>query len=519
MPGTFTFKPVEANLTHNTELLFKMSPYCAFYAGNERISNQVCKKGGKHPHWNDSVVLPLQNESTISVEVMDKDKITHDDAIGGCTIDLREIENRGHLSKWYPLTYKNKPAGEILLESYFEPANLSYGQPNFVPTETVTTTQPVIATTTQSTSLHQEELLRREELLREEERLRQEELLRQQKLSQSSYQHTIPVHEHGSHVFIEQRQVVEPHTFSKPVDVVETRAVMKEIEVMEPHKVMKEVQYTECVPVKKTIEVVEPQVVMKEVEVMEPTLVTKEIQVVENVPVKKFVEVIESRTTLKEVDSFEPQSFTKTVEVTEQVPVKKMVTVSEPVTVTKTVDFVEPIITTKTTTKELLEPVVVDERITQSVGPATFVGYEERTYVSDKFSQMRISEEQRIVEKQRIAEEQRHLEQGQLLEQERLKASNLGSQVGGYNTTTYTTSQQIGGSNLANQAAGYSSNYQSGSQQMGGGSMENKQYSSIQQSGTQKTEEYLMNQNVDAGAPESFSGKFEPTYASRHKKF
>lgn len=210
---------------------------------------------------------------------------------------------------------------------------------------------------------------------------------------------------------IKREHVVEPHTFIKEVEVVETRPSLKEIEVIEPVKVVKDVYYTKAVPVKKQIEIVEPQVVTKEVEVIEPKIVTKAIQVtenvpvegqtieprlvtkniqfIENVPVKRQVEVVEMRKIVQEVETLEPQTFHKQIEVTEYVPHMKQVEVIEPVTLKKAVEFVEPVITTQTITKEMRpamqipymervegpQPaVIIDEKITTEVGPATVIG-------------------------------------------------------------------------------------------------------------------------------------------------
>jgi len=413
MPGTFVLKPIEANLTHSTELIGKMNPYCSFSIGNERVKGQVCKKGGKHPHWNDAITIPASNQPTLLLEVKDQDKITKDDNIGTCMIDLQELQSCGQVSKWYPLTYKNKPAGEILMEAAFQGDASSFGQGQLYQGEQLGFSQPGF--------------VQQQETITTQAPIIQEQVNVEQTTNLS----------HRGHAFIEQRQTVEPHTFSKTVDVVETRPVLKNIEVLEPVKVLKDVQYTEAVPVMKQVEVCEPQVVMKEVEVIEPRLVTKQIQVVENVPVMKQVEVIEPRTTVMEVDTFEPQTFTKQVEVTEQVPVLKQVTVTEPVTVTKAVDFVEPIITTKTITKEIQQPIIVDEKITTTVGPATFIGYE--TEVRERvgtYGQVGLSEEQRLFE-------QRRLEQ-RILEEQRLLQSN---QAGGYSsstTSTYQAGQKMG---------------------------------------------------------------------------
>jgi len=404
MPGTITFRPIEANLTHNTDFLKKMSPYCAFIAGTQRFNSQICKHGGKHPVWNDAVTVPVTNQSSITLELMDKDKITKDDQIGFAKIDLFELQNAG--SKWYPLYHKNKPAGEILLEASFQ-GDLGFGQAGLSGQQTGLYGQQT-GISGQQTGLYSQN----QQVLAGgwSERSREEQIL----ASQPGYvqQEKFAGHVEGARTFVEQRQSVEPHTFLKEVDVVETRPVLQNIEVMEPQKVIKEVQYTQAVPVKRQIETVEPQVVRKQVEVMEPRLVTKTIQVIENIPVTKEVEVIESVPRIQEVETFEPQTFTKQIEVTEQVPVTRQVTVTEPVHLKKAVEFVEPIITTQTITKEIRPEVIVNQEVTTSVGPATYVG--EIRELSQKFSQITLSESERsrylaMTEQQRLglSEEER----------------------------------------------------------------------------------------------------------------
>lgn len=324
MPGTYIFKPVEANLTHNTDLIGKMNPYCTFVVGGTKIKSQVCKKGGKHPHWNDTIIIPIADDSLypqITVQLMDKERLLSDDNIGDFTLDLQEVQANGQLSKWYPISYDNKPAGEILMEASFQ------AFPN---------------------GLDVKGKIEKEEAITEE-------VIEQEPLT----------------TFTEQRQVVEPHTFLKEVEVVETRPGIKQIEVMEPVKVIKQVPVTEPVIVRKMVEVTEPEVVVKEVEVMEPRLVTKTIQVVEDVPVIRQVEVVEMKTTFQEVETIESKTYNRDVEVIEYVPVKKEVEVTEPVTVKRAVEFVEPVILTKTVTKAIPQPVVVNEEIDVSVGPAT----------------------------------------------------------------------------------------------------------------------------------------------------
>lgn len=121
MPGTYTFKPIEATLLRTTNGS-KMNPYCSFNINGSKVKGKVCKKGGKFPHWNDLIVVPANiDESEISVEVMDKDKLGRDDTIGSLVLDLHEVQSRKQMKKWYPLYYDKKPAGEVLMELVFEP--------------------------------------------------------------------------------------------------------------------------------------------------------------------------------------------------------------------------------------------------------------------------------------------------------------------------------------------------------------------------------------------------------------
>jgi len=234
---------------------------------------------------------------------------------------------------------------------------------------------------------------------------------------------------------------------------------------------MREVQYTQITPVTHQIEIMEPHVVQREVEVIEPRLVTKTIQVVENVPVMKMVDVIENIPRIEEVTSYEPQTFTKQVEVTDYVPVQRQVTVTEPVHIKQSVEFVEPVITTKTITKEVQQPVIVDEQVTTSVGPASIIG--ESSFYCE-FSKLSISGNDRL---SRYNEWNRMRQSGyndQQLDQHfqqkgwgpvnqykfhefhqgGYQQSNLGSQYSGSNQY----SNQYSGSNLQSGTSQFSSN-------------------------------------------------------------
>jgi len=130
MPGAIVFKPIEAKLTHDTDWITKMSPYCVFTVGDEKIKGEVCKRGGTNPHWQDTVIVPMNFNECI-VELFDQHTLLPDDNIGQFIVDLDEIEFRGNLKQWYPVFYKGKHAGELLLDAVFtsDEADLSQGEP------------------------------------------------------------------------------------------------------------------------------------------------------------------------------------------------------------------------------------------------------------------------------------------------------------------------------------------------------------------------------------------------------
>lgn len=121
MPGTLTFKPLSAKLKRNTEFLGTMDPYCRIFLGKQKVQSQVCKNGGKHPHWEDTLVLKRGNEQFCHVELKEKDWLLPDDLIGACDVNLSEVENQKRVLKWYPVSYNSKNIGQLLLEIEYKP--------------------------------------------------------------------------------------------------------------------------------------------------------------------------------------------------------------------------------------------------------------------------------------------------------------------------------------------------------------------------------------------------------------
>jgi hypothetical protein len=120
MPGTITFRPIEANLNQDTDIIGKADPYCMFTVGGQKIKGPVCKSGGIHPVWNEAVTISTADQPSVLLEVKDKE-ILKDDKMGSVEIDLHQIESHGEIRAWFPLYNKNQTAGEILLEAVYNP--------------------------------------------------------------------------------------------------------------------------------------------------------------------------------------------------------------------------------------------------------------------------------------------------------------------------------------------------------------------------------------------------------------
>ena len=119
MPGTFVFKPIEANLQSD-----KHDPYCKFIMGDNKVKSQVSKEGGSRPHWNDALVLTRDNEDFCEIQIKNKDGMFGKD-IGAIKVLLTEVEKEGKVSKWYDIMSKDKVTGQLLLEVDYNPFMIS----------------------------------------------------------------------------------------------------------------------------------------------------------------------------------------------------------------------------------------------------------------------------------------------------------------------------------------------------------------------------------------------------------
>jgi Ca2+-dependent lipid-binding protein len=109
----------EANLNRDVATFSKMDPYFILKVGAvDNHKSQTHKDGDKHPIWNESFTLKSCNPSDIlEIKIMDNNGILNDDDVGRCQIKLSQLMHGGGITEWFVLLWKNKKAGEILLQS------------------------------------------------------------------------------------------------------------------------------------------------------------------------------------------------------------------------------------------------------------------------------------------------------------------------------------------------------------------------------------------------------------------
>ncbi len=83
------------------------------------LRGKVCKNGGTRPVWAEAFVFSLKSGEDCFLEIKDKDMITSDSTLGVCRIDVKELQEKGSINKWYKLYYKRKEVGEVELEATY----------------------------------------------------------------------------------------------------------------------------------------------------------------------------------------------------------------------------------------------------------------------------------------------------------------------------------------------------------------------------------------------------------------
>jgi Ca2+-dependent lipid-binding protein len=99
----------------------KMSPYITVVFKGHKLKTKVHNYGGKNPVWGDEFVLEVGSPTEeLVLRVWDQD-LTTSDAVGFTKIKMSSLIINCGIEDWFTIMYDNKPAGEVLLKSTFEP--------------------------------------------------------------------------------------------------------------------------------------------------------------------------------------------------------------------------------------------------------------------------------------------------------------------------------------------------------------------------------------------------------------
>lgn len=119
--GILTLRPKEGKLVRDTEVFGKMSPYITITFKGQKFKTKVHDYGGKKPKWSDEFVLEVTDVTEeLTLRVWDQD-MTTSDAVGFAKIKMSSLVINCGVEDWFTILFDNKPAGEILISTTFEP--------------------------------------------------------------------------------------------------------------------------------------------------------------------------------------------------------------------------------------------------------------------------------------------------------------------------------------------------------------------------------------------------------------
>ena len=119
--GTLIVKPQTAQLEHAHKGLLKFDPYAVFKVGVQTQTSSVCKDGGKHPSWTDTLKFDINGDQEATVELYDKGTLAKDKMIGRAVIPFHQILALKNATQWYDLMLEGKEVGKIMVHFEYLP--------------------------------------------------------------------------------------------------------------------------------------------------------------------------------------------------------------------------------------------------------------------------------------------------------------------------------------------------------------------------------------------------------------
>ena len=120
--------PVEAEITHDTEVFGKMDPYVVMSSREQTWKSKTAGDAGKTPKWKHhdghfEVEVKFLGDD-IKYHLWDEDTLSKDDDIaeGSCHLSAFTREGESVIEEWFGLKYKGKDAGRIKFRAEWCPA-------------------------------------------------------------------------------------------------------------------------------------------------------------------------------------------------------------------------------------------------------------------------------------------------------------------------------------------------------------------------------------------------------------
>lgn len=115
--GYLIVKVIRADITHNTEWFSSMDPFASIAYKMKEYDTKVHKKGGKHPEWNESLVIEVDSIlDDLTIRCFDKDFMVND-LIGEGSLKIYELVQNDNIEMkvilYYDASVKKKGQGNI----------------------------------------------------------------------------------------------------------------------------------------------------------------------------------------------------------------------------------------------------------------------------------------------------------------------------------------------------------------------------------------------------------------------
>ncbi|CDW71125.1 c2 domain containing protein [Stylonychia lemnae] len=151
--GNLTIRIVEGKLYRDTEAFGKMDPFVQVEYNGNKYKTRVHQGGGKAPVWNHVGIIDLlilqefqihvgSLQDDLTLKVLDED-VTKDDfvniaqqqdilQIGMSLIKMSSLCINNGVRDWFTINYKQKQAGQVLIETKYQPAGQQQQQPQMM---------------------------------------------------------------------------------------------------------------------------------------------------------------------------------------------------------------------------------------------------------------------------------------------------------------------------------------------------------------------------------------------------